>query len=132
MIVDPSVLVAILLKETDADELSRRLWRADVLRMSTASFLEAGIVLDQRSNLQPDDPVDTLVELLRTARIELVPFTEDHARIARIAYRRYGRKRHPAGLNFGDCMSYALAKSLDEPLLFKGTDFSLTDVRVAE
>jgi ribonuclease VapC len=132
MIVDPSVLVAILLKETDADELSRRLWRADVLRMSTASFLEAGIVLDQRANLQPDDPVDTLVELLRTARIELVPFTEDHARIARIAYRRYGRKRHPAGLNFGDCMSYALAKSLDEPLLFKGTDFSLTDVRVAE
>ena len=132
MIVDPSVLVAILLKETDADELSRRLWRADVLRMSTASFLEAGIVLDQRANLQPDDPVDTLVELLRTARIELMPFTEDHARIARIAYRRYGRKRHPAGLNFGDCMSYALAKSLDEPLLFKGTDFSLTDVRVAE
>ena len=132
MIVAPSVLVAILLKETDADELSRRLWRADVLRMSTASFLEAGIVLDQRANLQPDDPVDTLVELLRTARIELMPFTEDHARIARIAYRRYGRRRHPAGLNFGDCMSYALAKSLDEPLLFKGTDFSLTDVRVAE
>jgi len=131
MIVDPSVIVAILLKEPDADELSRRLRRADVLRMSTASFLEAAIVLDQRANLQPDDPADRLSELLRRSRIELVPFTEGHAQIARIAYRRYGRKRHPAQLNFGDCISYALAKILDEPLLFKGTDFSLTDVRVA-
>lgn len=132
MIVDPSVVVAILLRDADADELSRRLRRADVLRMSTASFLEAGIVLDQRANLQHDDPTDKLSELLRSARIELIPFTEDHAHIARIAYRRYGRQRHAAQLNFGDCISYALAKSLDEPLLFKGTDFDLTDVRVAE
>ncbi len=131
MIVDPSVVVAILLQEADADELSRRLRRADVLRMSTASFLEAGIVLDQRAKLQQDDPADRLSELLQSARIELVPFTEDHAQIARVAYRRYGRARHAAKLNFGDCISYALAKSLDEPLLFKGTDFSLTDVRVA-
>jgi ribonuclease VapC len=131
MIVDSSVVIAILLEEENADELSRRLRRADVLRMSSASFLEAGIVLDQRAGLQHDDPADKLSELLRSARIELVPFTEDHAQIARIAYRRYGRRHHQAQLNFGDCISYALAKSLDEPLLFKGTDFSLTDIRVA-
>ncbi len=131
MIVDPSVVIAILLKEADADELSLRLRRADVLRMSTASFLEAGIVLDQRAKLQHDDLVDKLSELLRNVRIELVPFTESHAQIARLAYRRYGRGRHAAQLNFGDCISYALAKSLDEPLLFKGTDFNRTDIRVA-
>ena len=131
MIVDPSVIVAILLQEPDAYSLSLRLRRAEIRRMSTASVLEAGIVLDQRAGLRPDDPVDELSDLLHSVRIELVPFTERHAQLARLAYRRYGRRRHAAGLNFGDCISYALAKSLDEPLLFKGTDFSLTDIRVA-
>jgi ribonuclease VapC len=131
VIVDPSVIIAILLKEPDADELARRLRRADTLRMSTASFLEAGIVLDQRAKLEHDNPADQLSDLLRNARIELVPFTAEQAQIARIAYRRYGRGRHAAQLNFGDCISYALAKSLDEPLLFKGTDFSQTDARIA-
>ena len=131
MVVDPSVIVAIFLQESDADDFSIRLRRGDVRRMSTASLFEAGIVLDQRAGLEPDEPVDELFALLQRVRIELVPFTENHAQIARVAYRRYGKGRHPAGLNFGDCISYALAKSLDEPLLFKGTDFSLTDIRVA-
>ena len=131
MIVDPSVIVAIFLEEPDAADFSIRLRRADVRRMSTASLFEAGILLDQRAGLEPDEPIDELRAFLQKVRIELVPFTEDHAQIARVAYRRYGKGRHPAGLNFGDCISYALAKSLDEPLLFKGTDFSLTDIRVA-
>ena len=128
MIVDSSVIIAIFLGEPDAEDLSLRLRRADVRRMSTASLFKAGIVLDQRAGLEPGDE---LYAFLQSVRIELVPFTEDHAQIARIAYRRYGKGRHPAGLNFGDCMSYALAKSLDEPLLFKGTHFSRTDVRLA-
>ena len=131
MIVDSSVIIAIFLGEPDAPDLSLRLRRAPVRRMSTASLFEAGIVLDQRVGLEPNEPADELYALLQRAGIELVPFTEDHAQIARVAYRRYGKGRHPAGLNFGDCMSYALAKSLDEPLLFKGTDFSRTDIRVA-
>jgi len=74
---------------------------------------------------------DELSEFLINTKISVVPFTENHARLARIAYRRYGKGIHKASLNFGACMSYALAKSLDQPLLFKGTDFSLTDVRLA-
>jgi ribonuclease VapC len=131
MVVDPSVIIAIFLREADAEHFSLRLKRAHVRRMSTASLFEAGIVLDQRAGLQPDEPTDELYAFLQRVRIELVPFTEDHAQIARMAYGRYGKGRHPAQLNFGDCMSYALAKSIDEPLLFKGEDFGLTDVRVA-
>jgi ribonuclease VapC len=132
MVVDPSVVVAIFLEEPDAEDFSLALRRAGVRRMSTASLFEAGIVLDQRAGLEPEEPNDELRALLQRVGIELVPFTERHAQIARVAYRRYGKGRHPAGLNFGDCMSYALAKSLDEPLLFKGTDFSLTDVKVVK
>ena len=131
MVIDPSAVIAILLREPEAEGLTLRLRRAHARRRSTASLFEAGIVLDQRVGLQPDEPVDELYALLQQVKIELVPFTEDHAQIARVAYRRYGKGRHPAGLNFGDCISYALAKSLDEPLLFKGSDFSLTDIRTA-
>jgi ribonuclease VapC len=94
-------------------------------------MLEAGIVLDQRPGLTPNNPTDTLTAFLINAKFSVIPFTEQHAVIARLAYRRFGEGNHPARLNFGDCISYALAKSSDEPLLFKGADFRLTDVRVA-
>ena len=72
-----------------------------------------------------------LDELLARLNIELIPITVEQAQEARRAWRRYGKKRHPANLNFGDCFSYALAKTMDEPLLFKGDDFALTDIQSA-
>jgi ribonuclease VapC len=130
MVVDSSVIAAIFLNEEDAGSFVDQLNSAPSRRISAATLVEIGIVLDQRIAALPDDVDDTLSELLRTLRITVVPFTEAHARLARAAYRRFGRGRHPAKLNFGDCMSYALAKSLDEPLLFKGTDFTQTDIRL--
>jgi len=130
MVIDASAVVAILEDEPDADRLASLIRRAQTRWMSAVTFLEAGIVLDQRVRRTPEATRDQLSDLVDAARIALVPFTAAHAQMARQAYRRYGKGRHPAGLNFGDCMSYALAKSLDEPLLFKGTDFALTDIRV--
>lgn len=131
MVIDASAVVAILKDEPDADHFALLIRRAATRWMSTATYLEAGIVLDQRAPGAPQDTKDPLSDLLRGSGISLVPLSEAHAEIAREAYRRYGKGRHRAELNFGDCMSYALAKSLDEPLLFKGSAFSLTDVRVA-
>jgi ribonuclease VapC len=131
MVIDTSAVVAILKDEPEANDFALLIRRAPTRWMSTSTYFEAGIVVDQLTGRAPDDTKDRLGDLLRSSGIMLVPFSEAHAEIAREAYRRYGRGRHKADLNFGDCMSYALAKSLDEPLLFKGTDFSLTDVQVA-
>jgi ribonuclease VapC len=90
--------------------------------------VEAGIVADR---LRGTDGGRRLDLLLARLRCEIVPLTERHAEIARDAYARFGKGRHPAGLNFGDCFSYALARALGEPLLFVGDDFSQTDIDVA-
>jgi ribonuclease VapC len=129
MIVDSSILVAILLNEEDGDALSRVLDRTEFVRMSAASYLETSIMIDHYR-----DPVlsarldDTITE----AEISIEPVTPEQARIARQAYRDYGKgSGHPAKLNFGDCFSYALARDKREPILFKGDDFSRTDLRSA-
>ena len=132
MVIDASAVVAILKDEPEANLFALLIRRAPTRWISTGTYLEAGIVLDQLARSVSDDTKDLLSDLLRGSGIVLVPFSEAHGQIARDAYRRYGKGRHRANLNFGDCMSYALAKSLDEPLLFKGTDFGLTDVRVAQ
>jgi ribonuclease VapC len=95
--------------------------------MSAATWLETAIVVDGNS-----DPVlsGRFDDLIAAAGIDLEPVTADQVRVARQAYRDFGRGRHPAALNFGDCFSYALARTRGEPLLFKGEDFALTDVRV--
>lgn len=129
MIVDTSALVAIVKGEIDAAVFLRALWVAAICRLSAATYLEAAIVIDAIR-----DPVLSrrLDELCRETPLLIEPVTEAQARIAREAYRDYGRgSGHPAQLNFGDCFSYALARVTGEPLLFKGDDFIHTDVRSA-
>ncbi|MEO8668970.1 MAG: type II toxin-antitoxin system VapC family toxin [Bauldia sp.] len=100
-----------------------------VRRMSAATFLEIAIVIDNRHTIRAGRRLDDMV---REANITIEPVTEQQARIAREAYRDYGKgSGHPAGLNFGDCFAYALARDRGEPLLFKGADFGETDVRSA-
>ncbi len=129
MIVDTSAVVAILLKEADALTLARAIEEADALRLSAGSYLELGVVLDGRRNPALSRRLD---DLLVEAGIIIEPVTERQAKIAREAYRDFGKgSGHPAQLNFGDCLAYALAKDKAEPLLFKGADFAHTDVRRA-
>ena len=96
--------------------------------MSVSNLLEATSVIEGRRGTLAGRVLD---ELLARLNIELIPITVEQAQEARRAWRRYGKKRHPANLNFGDCFSYALAKTMDEPLLFKGKDFAQTDVQSA-
>ncbi|WP_256839196.1 type II toxin-antitoxin system VapC family toxin [Ornithinimicrobium faecis] len=127
MIVDSSALMAILQNEPGAEGLTRAA-AASECRMSTATWLEVGIVADQRSATH-GERLNRLVKLLK---IELVPVSEQHASVARAAYRRYGRgSSSKARLNFGDCFSYALAIVSGEPLLFTGDDFTHTDIAPA-
>ena len=128
MIIDSSALVAILVKEPEALLLTTAIVRSPIRRVPSSCFLEASMVLLAR---QGDDGVRDLDLYIARSRMEIVPFTESQARLARDAFKRYGKGRHPAKLNFGDCMSYALAKETGEDLLFKGTDFGQTDIAVA-
>jgi ribonuclease VapC len=129
MIVDTSVIIAILREESDASALARALERAPTRRMSTGTYVEAAIVTDSNGDAVLSRRFD---ELLREALISIEPFTQEQARIAREAYRDFGKGRHRAGLNLGDCFAYALAKTTGEPLLCKGNDFKRTDLDLAE
>lgn len=129
MIVDASALVAILRNEPDAPALAEALATSDSAAMSAASYLETAIVIDSARDAIASRRLD---ELVRAAEIRIEAVTEEHARIARAAYRDFGRgSGHSAGLDFGDCLSYALAAATGERLLFKGDDFGRTDVRPA-
>lgn len=125
MIIDTSAMVAILRDEPDRADLIRQIEAEPDRRMSAVSVLETAMVLEGRSGADAGLDLDLFLE---RAGVEIVAFTAEQLRIARMAFRRYGKGRHPAGLNFGDCVSYALATSLGEPLLFKGQDFAQTDV----
>jgi ribonuclease VapC len=124
MVVDTSALIAILLQEEDARTYADAIAAAATAALSAASYVELAIVSLSRGVRGRAELDATLAD----AAIEIVPVTLDQARIAAGAYERYGKGRHPAALNFGDCFAYALAQSRGEPLLFKGTDFGLTDV----
>jgi len=129
MIVDTSALVAILNGEPEGPAFLARIREADVVRMSAGAYVEVGIVVERRGDPLLTRQVD---ELFQRLGITIESVTPDQARTARAAYRDFGKGLgHPAQLNFGDCFSYALAITLDEPLLFKGQDFSQTDVRPA-
>lgn len=128
MIIDPSVLVAILTDEPGATALVRTMSRVPVKRLSAAGYVELAAVIDGRRDPVLTGAVDAF---LATAEVEIVPFSVRQARLARDAYQRFGRgSGHPARLNMGDCYSYALARDLGEPLLFKGGDFALTDIEL--
>ena len=128
MIVDTSAVLAVLFDEADAGRFGHALAQAESCRMSAANFLEAALVAEGRGETAAGDDLDLLLE---TAGVELVAVTEDQARAARRAWRRYGKGRHAAALNFGDCFAYALSQSSGEPLLYKGADFAATDVAAA-
>lgn len=124
--VDTSSLVAVVLGESDAERHLERLQRGPA-RLSSVSLVEATVVVDAR---QGADAVRDL-ELLVEATAGVVAVDVDHARVAVAAWRRFGKGRHPAALNFGDCFSYALARLAGVPLLYKGDDFAQTDVEAA-
>jgi ribonuclease VapC len=128
VIVDTSALLAILLDEKEADAFSDLLIKSDECLLSAVSFVEASIIAESKGG---DGSVRQLDAFLRMAGISIEPMTEEHALAARQAYSDYGKGRHPAGLNLGDCFSYALAKVTGEPLLFKGNDFRKTDIEAA-
>ena len=125
MIVDASVIIAILRDEPDAAGISEALQGAPVRRMSAVTYVEAAIVTDSNRNPLLSRRFD---DLLRDVGMKIESVTPGQAEIARAAYRDFGKGRHKARLNFGDCFAYALAKEMDEPLLFKGKDFAYTDV----
>lgn len=127
IVVDTSALVAIQLGEAEADGF------LDVLRNSEAcasspTLFEYCLVMMRRQGAEAGDLAMALID---TLQIAVLPWTIDHARLAADAHLRFGRGRHPAGLNYGDCMAYALAKSLDAKLLYKGEDFARTDIQAA-
>lgn len=128
MIIDTSVVVAILHREQDGPAFASAMASAPARRLSAASYVELAAVIDGRRDPVTSGAVDSA---LRALRIEVVPFTVEQARIARAAYQQFGRgSGHPAMLNMGDCFAYALARDLGEPLLFKGGDFALTDIEL--
>ncbi len=125
MIVDASAVLAVVFEEPDSERYLDAIVDAAQCRMLAANWLEAAMVVDGKGDLEIGRRFD---QLFQETRIELVTFTPEHARIARRAWQRFGKRRHPAHLNYGDCMAYALAASTREPLLFKGDDFSKTDI----
>ena len=129
MIIDSSAIVAILSEENDAREFAQAIEDAIERRTSVVTYVEAAVVLDSRRNPALSRRLD---DFLREAQVVLDPVTVEQAKLAREAYRDFGKGRHRAGLNFGDCFAYALAKDKGEPLLFKGDDFRRTDVEAAE
>lgn len=126
MVLDTSALLALLLNEPEADAF-RVAVEGDVVRLaSAATVLEAALVIEARKGEAGGRELDLLIQ---KAEIEVVAVDQEQVSEARRAYRRYGKGRHAAGLNYGDVFAYALARTTGEPLLFKGDDFARTDVR---
>lgn len=128
MVIDTSALMAILRREPEEQEFRNAIKLASSRLLSASTRVEIGIVALGRAG---DAGLEQLQALLETLRLETVPLSADHAGLAIDAFRRFGKGRHPAGLNFGNCFSYSLAKATGEPLLFKGQDFSQTDIKRA-
>ena len=128
MVIDTSAIIAILFQEPEAAAFSDAIEGDATRLMSAASVLEASIVVEAASGETGGRELDLL---LYKAGIEIAAVTADQAELARRAYRAYGKGRHAAGLNYGDCFAYALAKASAEPLLYKGDDFARTDIAPA-
>jgi ribonuclease VapC len=131
MFVDATAIVAILAAEEDASELCRRFSRAETIRTSALAVYEAVLGLARSQSISISDSEIAVGNLLSDARAEIIPITAEIGRAAITAFERFGRGRHPARLDMGDCFAYACARSLDVPLLFKGEDFAQTDIAVA-
>ena len=129
MVIDTSALVAILLGEPEAEAFATAIARDPKRLVSAFSVLEISIVIEAKKGDAGGRELDML---LHRSRIESIAMDAEQAELARIAWRTYGKGRHPAGLNIGDCCSYALSKLSGEPLLFKGDDFSTTDLKIVD
>jgi ribonuclease VapC len=125
MVIDSSALLAIVFAEPDASIYASAILNSTDRMLSAVSFVEASMVA---MRYRAPDPVALLDNLIEQFEILIVPVSHEQALLARDAFRRFGKGRHKAGLNFGDCFSYALAKQTGEPLLYKGNDFSKTDI----
>lgn len=126
MVIDTSAIFAILFGEKEAGEFAQAIASDPVRLMSAASVTECMIVVEAKKGEFGARELDLLIH---KANIDIVPFSKEHAEVARQAWRKYGKGNHPAGLNLGDCFSYALAKISNEALLFKGSDFNKTDIK---
>lgn len=125
MILDSSAILAVLLRESGHEAVLERIKSARVVACGAPTLAETAIVLSSRLGR---DAIPLLSEFFREAEIEIVPFAREHAEVAAGAFLRYGKGRHPAGLNFGDAMSYAVARISGLPLLYTGDDFAKTDL----
>jgi ribonuclease VapC len=125
MVIDSSAVLAILQDEPERASFNRAIAADRVRLLSAANYLEVAIIIDRRRG---EEGARDLRHYLIDAAINIVPVSASQAELARAAYRRFGRGYHPARLNFGDCLAYALAQETGEPLLFKGEDFPRTDV----
>lgn len=128
MVLDTSALLALLLDEPEAEAFRDALEEDETRLVSAATLLETAVVIEARKGEPGGRELDALVQ---AAEVEIVAVDRDQVAEARRAWRRFGRGRHPAGLNYGDLFAYALAKATGEALLFKGDDFARTDVRGA-
>ena len=127
MIVDSSALIAVLLREPEWEDLFDHLSEADYVGVGAPTLVESGIVLTARAGLAGKT---MLARMVQEGDFEIVPLTHEHWSVAVDAYVRFGKGRHPAALNFGDCLTYAVSRIADEPLLFVGDDFTETDLEV--
>ena len=127
MVIDSSAIVAILLNEADAADIAQAIESNSQRLLSAANLLEASIVIESRKGEAGGRELDLLIY---RAAIEIVAVDQEQAELARIAWQRFGKGRHPAGLNYGDCFAYALARTRQLPLLFQGDDFSRTDIDI--
>ena len=125
MVIDTSAIISILTAEPETKRLAHAIANDSKRIMSSFSLLEAGIVIEARKGESGGRELDIL---LHRINIEIIPFTLEQTLLAQEAWRRFGKGRHPAKLNIGDCCSYALAKYSEEPLLYKGNDFNHTDI----
>ena len=128
MVIDPSAVLAILQNEPESRAFNAAIASADHCALSAASFVELSIVIEARYGSDGQGDLDLF---LSTAQISIVSLDREQAEIARTAFARYGKGRHRASLNLGDCFSYALSQWLEQPLLFKGDDFCHTDLQAA-
>lgn len=125
MVIDSSAIIAVMLNEANAVNIARVIEAGSQRLLSAANLLEASIVIESRKGEAGGRELDLLIY---RAAIEVVAVDQEQAEVARIAWRRFGKGRHPAALNYGDCFAYALAKTRQLPLLFQGDDFSRTDI----
>ena len=125
MVLDTSAIVSILTEEIGHEDIARRASEAPMLAVGTPTLLETAMVLSSRLGRDPRPAMD---RFLRRMQVEVIPFTAEHYEVAVDAFERFGKGRHPAALNFGDCLSYAVARLSGLPLLYTGNDFARTDL----